>query len=331
MPILIFSVAVTIMILYFAYYSYRISFHVPKNRHEELYEAPKGKQYETVAQRMAEISMIMESSKCEWVQIDSHDGSKLFGRYYEYYPGAPMLLAFHGYRSMALRDCAGAFALAQKLGFNILAVDQRSHGRSDGKTITFGIRERYDCQDWVRYCTQRFGKSRPIVLCGISMGAATVLMASDLNLSSNVLGIMADCPYSSPAEIICKVAKDRGYPPKLAYPMIWLGARLFAGLNITESSASEAVRHTNLPILLIHGEDDRFVPCDMSREIYENCSANAQFHTFPGAGHGLCYIHDPRRYEKICVDFLWSLKVLQPALKESEFARKILGIQQSDN
>lgn len=325
MSVLIFAISVAIVILGFAYYCFRISFHVPKIRHENLYEAPKGKQYANVAQRMAEISMIMESSPCEWVQIDSHDGTKLYGRYYEYYPGAPMFLAFHGYRSMALRDCAGAFALAQKLGFNILAVDQRSHGRSDGNVITFGIRERYDCQDWVRYCCQRFGKSRPIVLCGISMGAATVLMASELSFPPNVAGIMADCPYASPAGIICKVAKDRGYPPKLAYPMIWLGARLFAGLNIKESSAAEAVRHTDLPILLIHGEDDRFVPCDMSREIYHNCSSNAQLFTFPDAGHGLCYIHDPKRYEKICVDFLWRLEALRPDLTKSEFAQKILG------
>lgn len=326
MGIFIFFAAVAIMVLLFARYSYKICFHVPKQRHEDLYKAPAGEQYEKYAQKMVEISLIMESAKCQWISITAHDGSKLYGRFYEYYPGAPLILAFHGYRSMALRDDAGAFALAQKLGFNILAVDQRSHGKSDGRVITFGIRERYDCLDWIRYAHQRFGEDNPIILCGISMGAATVLMASELKLPMNVLGIMADCPYASPAGIICKVAKDRGYPEKLAYPIIWLGAKLFGNLNIKESSAAQAVKHAKIPILLIHGEDDRFVPCDMSREIFKNCASRSELHTFPDAGHGLCYIMDPRRYEKICVDFLWSIEPLRQPMAKSEFVKQVRGV-----
>ena len=323
MGFLIALAAVAIMVLCFALYSYRICFHVPKKRHEDLFRQPQGEQYAEVAQHMAEISLIMESAECEWISLTCHDGCKLWGRLYEYYPGAPTLLTFHGYRSMALRDCAGAFALGQKLGFNVLAVDQRSHGKSDGQAITFGIRERYDCLDWINYCNDRFGKDRPIVLSGISMGAATVLMASELELPDNVVCIMADCPYASPAGIICKVAKEMGYPEKLAFPIIRLGARLFGGLNVMESSAAEAVKHAKVPILLIHGEDDRFVPCDMSRQIHENCKALSQLYTFPEAGHGLSYIKDPRRYEKICVDFLWEIQSLRPWLQTSEFVNSV--------
>lgn len=323
MGFVIFLAALGIMLLAFAFYSYKICFHVPKKRQEDLFRQPKGEQYREVAQHMAEISLIMEDAKCEWITLTCHDGTKLQGRLYEYYPGAPVLLAFHGYRSMALRDCAGAFALGQKLNFNVLAVDQRCHGKSDGSVITFGIRERYDCLDWIRYVNNRFGEETPILLSGISMGAATVLMASQLELPTNVIGIMADCPYASPAGIIRKVAKDMGYPEKLAYPVIRLGARLFGGLNILESSAVDAVKDAKIPILLIHGEDDRFVPCDMSREIYANCTAIAELHTFPEAGHGLCYIKDPRRYEKICVNFLWKIDALHPWLENSEFVRSV--------
>lgn len=323
MGLLIFLIAAAIMVLAFALYSYKICFHVPKKRHEDLYKVPDGEQYALVAQRMLEISLIMEDSPCERITLQGHDGTTLGGRFYEYYPGAPVLLLFHGYRSMALRDCAGGFALGQKLGFNVLAVDQRCHGRSDGRVITFGIRERYDCLDWIRYLNNRLGSQTPILLSGISMGAATVLMASELDLPANVVGIMADCPYASPAGIISKVAKDTGYPQILSMAVIRLGARLFGRLNIYESSAAEAVKHAALPILLIHGEDDRFVPCDMSREIHQNCRELSQLHTFPDAGHGLCYIHDPRRYEKICVDFLWDIEALRPFLDRSEFVKSI--------
>lgn len=315
--------ALSILVLAFSYYSYRICFHSPAERKEDIYATPDGEQYVKYGQKMVEIGLIMESAKCEYVTITARDGSRLHGRLYSFFPGAPVMLAFHGYRSMALRDCAGAFALSQKLGFNILAVDQRSHGKSDGRVITFGIRERQDCLDWILFAIDRFGADRPLILSGISMGAATVLMASELALPDNVCCIMADCPYASPEGIISKVAKDRGYPQALAQPVIRLGARLFGGLNLREASATEAVQKAKIPILLIHGEDDRFVPCDMSREIYQNCGSPAQLHTFPDAGHGLCYIMDPRRYEKICVDFLWSIDPIRPALKKSEFAVKV--------
>lgn len=323
MAIIVLLIALAIFVLCFAYYSYRISFYAPKPHNEDIYAVPDGEQYEKLGQKMVEISLIMESAACELVSIDGFASTHLEGRLYAYTPGTPIFLAFHGYRSMALRDCAGAFALSQKLGFNILAVDQRSHGGSDGNAITFGIRERYDCLKWIEYINLRFGPDTPIILSGISMGAATVLMASELNLPDNVLCIMADCPYDSPSGIICKVATDRGYPEKLTYPIVVLGAKLFGGLNLLESSASEAVKHAKIPILLIHGEDDRFVPCDMSRRIYKNCTSPAQLHTFPNAGHGLCYILNPRHYEKICVDFLWTIPELIPHLQKSEFSMTI--------
>ena len=326
MGLLIFLGALVVILLAFSLYCYKITFRVPKVRHEDLFRLPEGEQYNEVAQKMLQISLIMDDADCEWVTTTAKDGTKLWGRFYEYNPGAPVLLLFHGYRSMALRDSAGGFALGQKLGFNVLAVDQRSHGRSEGRVITFGIRERFDCLEWVNYINRRYDSGVPIILSGISMGAATVLMASELPLPENVTCIMADCPYSSPAEIIMKVAGDRGYPKKLSYPVIWLAGRLYGGFWVTDASAVEAVKNATLPILLIHGEDDRFVPCNMSREIYKNCTGIAQLHTFPDAGHGLCYIHDPRRYERICVDFLWSVPSLHPWLERSDFVNKVRSV-----
>ena len=322
MGLLIFLAALVIAALYFTLYCYKTCFHVPKKRDEDLFRAPEGEQYAAVTQHMAQISLIMEDTPCEYITLGGHDGTKLCGRLYEFYPGAPVMLVFHGYRSMALRDCAGAFALGQKLSFNVLAVDQRSHGKSDGRVITFGIRERQDCLTWIRYVTDRFGEFTPVILFGISMGAATVLMASELAIPCNVVGVMADCPYTAPRDIICKVAKDMGYPPRLAYPFIRIGARVLGGFCIAECSAKDAVKNTKLPILLLHGEDDRYVPCAMSQEICKNCPS-ARLFTFPGAGHGLSYLSDHRRYEKICVDFLWSIETLRPSLAKSEFVRSV--------
>ena len=135
------------------------------------------------------------------------------------------------------------------------------------------------------------------------MGAATVLMACSLELPANVRGILADCPYSAPSAIIRKVCKDIGYPADIVYPFVWLGAILFGHFRLDACNAKDAVQHANIPILLIHGEDDRFVPCDMSVEIAQHCP-NAQLFTFPNAGHGLSYLMDQKRYEQICSQFL---------------------------
>ena len=296
--------AVVCIVLFISLYTYRICFHVAKNHFEDPYEAVNQPQFIAVQKLMDHSTQIMESTQCEDISVRSQDGLSLHGRYYDIKQGAPLIIVFHGYRSPTVRDCAGAFALGLKLGYNVLAVDQRAHGKSGGQIISFGICERYDCLTWIQYANSRFGSNIPIVLSGISMGAATVLMASALDLPKNVRGIMADCPYSSPSAIIQKVCRDIGYPPALAYPFVWLGALIFGHFILTQTDAVSAVKSAKVPILLIHGEDDRFVPCEMSRQIFENRPDIVQLHTFPDAGHGLSYIIDHQRYEQICADFL---------------------------
>lgn len=325
MGLLVLLISVLIMLLIFSLYSYGVCFHAKRRPAQENLESwfPKGEQYSAIRDKMLAGAHCMEESPYEWVSIDADDKTRLYARCYSLNPDAPVVIVFHGYRGYASRDCAGGFVIAAKLDFNVLAVDQRSHGRSDGRTITFGIRERKDCLRWIEYARQRFGAQTPIILYGVSMGAATVLMASELDLPENVVSIIADCPYSSPSAIIRKVSGEMGYPDALAYPVIRFGARLYGGFSLTESSATGAVKRACVPILLIHGEDDTFVPCSMSNEIYENCKDIAQLHIIPGAAHGLSYPVASREYEKLCVDFLWEIKAMHPYLDKSEFAMQL--------
>jgi fermentation-respiration switch protein FrsA (DUF1100 family) len=200
------------------------------------------------------------------------------------------------------------------MGHNTLVVWQRSSGESEGQTITFGIKERHDCVAWAKYASGRFGTEIPMVLAGVSMGAATVMMASELDLPSNVIGIIADCGYSSPREVICKVSRDVHVPGWLSYPFILLGALIFGRFKLWESSALSAVANSKVPILLIHGEEDRYVPPEMSKEIMISSRGKAKLYTFPGAAHGISYVTDPDRYQRLVEDFLtdcrkkWELK-----------------------
>lgn len=308
--------ALTVITLSIAHYAYRNCFYSPKDREEDPYSLLQGEQYAQVGELIRRCTAIMEKTPFRWIHIQSFDNTNLRGRYYHNADNAPLLILFHGYRSCALRDCAGGFTLAKKLGFNVLAVDQRSHGGSNGTSITFGVLERYDCLCWAKYAAKHLSHDTPILLSGLSMGAATVLMAAELPLPETVACILADCPYSSPAEIIQKVCKDRGIPAKLAYPFILLGARLFARFSLNASSAVASVPHAKVPILLYHGEDDRFVPCQMSRDIYTACNKDCQLHTFPEAGHGLSYMTDPLRYEQVTYNFLRQIPALKPWLED---------------
>lgn len=318
------ALALVAIVLLICLYCFRTCFYSPKNRQEDPYALLDGKCYEDLSEGIFYCTRRMEEAPCEFVQTRSFDGTRLSGRYYHHADGAPVMILFHGYRSMALRDCAGGYILGKKAGFNVLAVDQRAHGRSEGRVISFGIRERKDCLSWIQYINERFGTDAPVVISGLSMGAATVLMAADLDLPENVACIMADCPYSSPAGIIRKVSEDRKYPSALAMPFIRLSARLFGRFRLDESSAVESVHSAKIPLLIMHGESDDFVPCEMSRIIAKNAGGPCQLHTFPGAGHGLCYTSDPQRYERIAIEFLNEQPSLRTHMEQIDYVQKVL-------
>ncbi len=264
---------------------------------------PEGKQYEQNRARMEALIAEMAAIPYESVTITARDGTKLFGRYYHVRDGAPLQIQMHGYHGSAVRDFCGGNKLAREAGHNTLVIDQRAQGQSGGRAITFGVLERLDCLDWIAYANARWN-SPILVLSGVSMGAATVLMAAGLDLPDNVRGVIADCPYSSPYAIIEKVCGDRRLPPRLAMPIVRLGGLIWGGFDVCAAAPTTAVMTAKAPILLFHGEDDRFVPCAMSREIAAHAGNHIRLETFPNAGHGLSFIEDFPRYRAAVEQFL---------------------------
>ena len=282
-----------VLILLTAYICYRMAFYASRKEDENAdeYAIPEGEIYEPYRERMVAWMKKVRAMPHDQVSVRSFDGLTLWGKYYEYAPGAPIEILFHGYRGSAERDMCGAVQRCHSLGHSALIVDQRASGKSGGNVITFGVNESRDCLTWIEYVTARFGPKTRIILAGISMGAATVVMAAGRELPENVIAILADCGYTSPRDIIKKViATDMKLPPDLAYPFVKLGARLFGRFDLDELSSIETVRNTPVPILLIHGESDDFVPCDMSKRCHEANPASTRLFTVPGAGHGLAYL-----------------------------------------
>ncbi len=268
--------------------------------HEQL-ELPHTGAYERCWDTLVELIDAMEKVPYQEVCIRAHDGVELRARYYHFQDGAPVQIQMHGYRG-SYRDFCGGFALARAMGYNILLVHQRAHGKSGGRVITFGIRERLDCVAWARYVAQK-APDVPIILCGVSMGATTVLMASALDLPPTVKGVIADCPYTTPEAIIRKVCQvDLRLPAALAMPLVRLSALLYGGFRLSDASACEALAATSLPVLLIHGEEDGFVPCRMSRELAA-CGKDVTLLIVPEADHGISYMVDSSAYTEAVKEF----------------------------
>lgn len=253
---------------------------------------------------------IIEACKCEEVRIKAKDGKMLFGRYYHRKDGLPVEIFFHGYRANGVRDGSGAFEVSGEAGFNLLIVDQRSSGNSEGNVITFGVKEKLDVLSWIDYVINRFGKGVRIILAGISMGASTVLMASELDLPENVKCITADCGYSSQTEIIKKVGKEMKMPIKLLFPFLKLGAFIYGGFNIDSRTPLDAVKNAKVPIFFIHGDCDTFVPCHMCDELYDACTSPKRKLIVKNAAHGVSFFVDNNSYKDYLHEFFKSSGVI---------------------
>lgn len=287
---------------------FRIAFYTSRKR--KTPEMALDHIYEPYRQYMEKCEQEAHAMPYRDVWITSFDGLRLHGRYYEHSPGSPIELIMHGYRGNALRDLAGGIKRSFRLGHSVLLVDQRACGESDGHIITFGIREYRDCLSWLDFMIKEFGNKRKIILTGVSMGASTVLIAAGEKLPGNVIGVLADCGYTSAKEIMQSVIRGMLLPPKLVYPFVRLGAKLYGGFDPEETSSLEAMGRCTVPVLFFHGEADTFVPCYMSKANYKACVAPKHLVTVPKAGHGLSYPVDPENYIREMENFFYKENAL---------------------
>lgn len=303
--LILFLTALIIAFFTATYVIYRIAFlglHMAPEEYFNMPDAPAARPYR---ERTLALMKELYARPFETMEIKSHDGLKLFGRYYHVKDGAPVDICFHGWHGNYLQDFCGGSKLCEASGHNFILVDQRGQGFSESNTMSFGVLEKYDVVTWCNYLVKRFGPQVEINLIGISMGAATVLQAATQPLPANVKHIFADCPYSSPIEIIHKVAKEGMHlPVKLVHPFIVAAAAIYGHFNLMDktSDVPRNIANCNIPIMIIHGENDNFVPERMSKEIADANPA-IQRHTFQGADHGLSFMLDEQRYEKLVVDF----------------------------
>lgn len=267
---------------------------------EELEKTPYGAFYEGVVAA----AQWLEQHKVQDVYIDSEDHLRLHGLWIPADKPKGTILLAHGYRSSYLLDFSMVLDVYHKLGFNMLVPDQRSHGKSEGKYITFGVKESRDMLCWIRFHNEKLGRF-PVVLHGLSMGASTVLFLADEDMPENVTGIIADCGFTSPRAILKSVYNRMIRLP--AYPTLWaaeLFAMVFAGFRFSAKDSRKTLAGSKVPVLMIHGMADDFVPSFMTQQGYDACVGEKQLLKVAAAGHGVSFLTDPVGYTASVMYFL---------------------------
>ena len=270
---------------------------------DEFADPVKMKEYEV---KMAPVGEWMEKQTLEDIFIRSRDGLRLHAFYLPAETASGKLaILHHGYTSKAMDNAAHAKFFHEQ-GFEVLLLDLRAHGQSEGKYVGFGILDRYDTLAWVNYGRERFGKDIRIVLYGVSMGGATVLMALGLpEIQESVSAVIADCAYTSPADIFAHVVeKDYHLPGAPIVKFTGIKSQSLAGYRYDEYSTLEALRKNRVPVLFIHGKEDKFVPTWMSQKNYETCTAKKRLLMVDGAGHGSSVFENLPLYEQTEKEFL---------------------------
>lgn len=238
------------------------------------------------------------------VYTQSHDGLKLHGLWIPAENARGTVLFAHGYRSTMLVDFGLAFDFYHKHGMNLLIPEQRSHGKSEGRYITFGVKESRDMQNWIDYHNCQLA-TVPVILSGLSMGASTMLYLADKDLPENVKGIIADCGFTSPRDILSSVFQRVTHLPAL--PSLWvtdLLARLLAGFRLDEQDTRRSLAKSHLPVIMVHGTEDDFVPCEMTESGYAACTGEKQLLLVEGADHGVSFLVAKEQYTAMIIDFL---------------------------
>lgn len=267
---------------------------------EELKKTSFGKYYNCI---VASDSWLKENNAQD-VYITSKDGLRLHGYWIPAENPRGTILLAHGYRSTILVDFGLAFAFYHALGMNILVPEQRSHGKSEGKYITFGVKESQDMADWILYHNSQFGMYQ-MILSGLSMGASTTLYLADCVLPDNVKCMIADCGFTSPWMILDSVFRSVTHLP--SGPSLWaadLFARAVADFSLKEKDTRKVLSNAKLPVLMIHGSSDNFVPCQMTKDGYDACTGEKELLIVQRAGHGVSFLVDKQTYTTRVIAFL---------------------------
>ena len=306
MKIVIIVFLIVIVLLVIAYflvgnYFYNLSLN-PKTDKDFVLKEFKDKEEEYYETWKEQLKWLENNS--ENVYINSTNNGNLRLHAYEINNNSNIwTIAIHGYMSQG-NGMLGFVDHFLDKGYNVLVVDLRGHGLSEGDYVGMGWHDRLDIIDWINYIVDKNPENQ-IMLFGISMGAATTMMTTGENLPSNVKLAISDCGYTSAWEEFGYKLEELFNLPR--FPVLNAAntiCKIRAKYSLKEASALEQVKKSKTPTLFIHGSADDFVPFKMLDEVYNAASCEKEKLVIEGAGHGLSSSVNPELYWKTVDAFI---------------------------
>lgn len=252
-------------------------------------------------ERILKDAAFLSSLSPERVSVKAADGAVLAGCLYKN-GGNKTVIFFHGYSTHPMKNFAVHARLFFERGYDVILVFERAHGESGGKMGCMGLLERFDVPLWVAKAKELFPGS-PVVLYGMSMGAATVAYASASVDAGDVAAMVLDCGFSSPYDQLSADTKRRKMPAGLLIPLIALHAKVFFHVDMRESAAKTLAK-TSIPAFFMHGDCDRTVNIAQGLKNYEACASKKFFLKVPGAAHTAALLDGGKEAQDMMFGFI---------------------------
>ena len=300
----IIGIAVILCVLYRVMLNTLCNFTVKRRKEDMVLHPDEDPRLKPYKEAVLKTEDFLKNGKYEKCEIESFDGLKLSAKYFEAENGKATVVMMHGYTAIPDNDVGFIAEYLLSRGYNLLIPRQRSHGESEGEYMTFGALEAKDCADWCRYI-DKFRHIGNIFIYGVSMGASTVMLATAEDLPETVRGYIADCGFTSGAEIIERTGRHNlGIWYNLFKNGVMKLIRKRTGVDMAKADCRKALARTKLPGLFFCGEEDKFVPLFMTEENFKAAGGEKKLLSFPGAVHAQCALVDPERYREEFTAFL---------------------------
>lgn len=247
-----------------------------------------------------------EKYKFSGLTIMSEDGLKLKGYFYKsIYDSNKTALLIHGYGA-DYREMQPYAKMFVDMGYNILVVENRAHGKSEGNMIGMGWFDKEDILSWINVLIERDEKCK-IVLFGVSMGGTAVCMSAGLDLPKNVVCGISDCAFTNVYDQMEYVLmrKKKTKPREALLKIFYKYMKRVYYFDLKDADAMKCLSASKIPMMFIHGKDDDYVPVENALKLSGKVpDYRKDVYLVENAGHALCYVTNPRKYQFRVREFL---------------------------